>query len=203
MLVGNKSTMDAVGKGTIKFKAHVDGKWLPCRMENVLHVPTARRNLFSVSSVLDKGMKFNSSKDSCEFRKNGVIKARGIRTNQLFKMLIRVKQPEKHAWERQICHRGSLYTCGMSVSVIKIRHMYGGFLKEFRLIFSMIINSVAHALRGSSIGTVFNNVNSVLNYLVRSYMLTFVVPWKKHQLVEQGTFSVLHVTTPDCAWSTS
>jgi len=50
-------------------------------MENVLFVLTARHNLFSVTSILDEGIKFNSSKDSCEFVKNGVVKTRGARAN--------------------------------------------------------------------------------------------------------------------------
>lgn len=64
-------------------------------MENVLSVPDARRNLFSVTSVLDKGMQFNSSKDGCEFLKDNVVKAYKIQADQLFKMAIRVKQPKK------------------------------------------------------------------------------------------------------------
>lgn len=64
-------------------------------MENVLYVPVARRNLFSVISVLDKGMKFSSSKNGCKFTRGDVIKAHGVRVDQLFRMVIRVKQPEK------------------------------------------------------------------------------------------------------------
>lgn len=37
--VGNKSTMAALGKGTIKFEALVNEKWLSCHMENVLYAP--------------------------------------------------------------------------------------------------------------------------------------------------------------------
>lgn len=93
--IGNKTTMDALGKGTIKIETLVDGKWLPGKIENVLFVPAARRNLFSVVSILDKGMKFSSSKNGCEFVKGGVVKARGIRIDQLFKIIFRVKKPEK------------------------------------------------------------------------------------------------------------
>jgi len=60
--IGNKSTMDALGKGTIKFEAMINGKWLPCYIENVLYVPTARRNLFSVTSALDKVCRLNHLK---------------------------------------------------------------------------------------------------------------------------------------------
>lgn len=109
--IGDKSTMDALGKGVIKFEAFVDGKWILYYMENVLYVPTARRNLLSVTSVLDKGMSFNSSKNGCEFVKNGVVKARGIRAGQLFKMVIRVKKPEMSCVsEVNIVSRDTLHT---------------------------------------------------------------------------------------------
>jgi hypothetical protein len=51
------------GKRSVKFEAMVDKKWLSCRMENVSYIPTAHRNLFSVTSALDRDMSFNSSKN--------------------------------------------------------------------------------------------------------------------------------------------
>ena len=92
--VGNKSTMDALGKGRINFEAAVNGKWLQCHMEDVLFVPSARRNLFSVPCAVDKGLKCSTSKTECVFTKDGVVKARGVRVGKLYKMDIRVKQPE-------------------------------------------------------------------------------------------------------------
>lgn len=88
-------------------------------MEDVLYVPAARRNLFSVVSVLDKGMKFTSSKNGCEFAKSGVVKACGKRVDQLFKMMLRVKTPKKtcigeinlstkdylHVWHERLGHQ--------------------------------------------------------------------------------------------------
>lgn len=58
-------------------------------------------------------------KDGCKFIKNNVVKARGIRADQLFKMVIRVKQPEKayigkvnlsskdslHLWHERLGHQ--------------------------------------------------------------------------------------------------
>lgn len=92
--MGNDSTMNALGTGTIYFEAFVDGEWKLCHMDNVLYTPEGRRNLFSVSSAMDKGLDFHSSKDKCEFRNNGIVKACGIRSGNLLKMLIRVKKPE-------------------------------------------------------------------------------------------------------------
>lgn len=71
--------MEAFGKSTIKFKSFVNNKWLPCHMVNVLYIPDARRNLFSVTSALGNGLNFNSTKIKCEFVKDGVVKAYGVR----------------------------------------------------------------------------------------------------------------------------
>lgn len=122
--IGNKSTMDALGKGTIKFEALVNGKWLSCRMENVLYVPTARRNLFSVTSALDRGMSFNSSKNGCEFTKDGIVKARGVRVGQLFKMAIRVKTPETSCIkEVNLSSKDSLQIWHERLSHQNVRHV--------------------------------------------------------------------------------
>lgn len=93
--IGNKCTMNAVGKGTIKFEAAVNGKWLHSHMDNVLYVPTARRNLLSVASAVDKGLQCIIEKTECRFIRDGVVKACGIRVGKLFKMNIRLIDPEK------------------------------------------------------------------------------------------------------------
>lgn len=93
--IENKTTMDALGKETIKIEVYVDGKWMPGEMENVLYAPTARRNLFSVITVLDKSMKYSSSKTDCEFVKDGIVKACGKHVGRLFKVIFRVKKPEE------------------------------------------------------------------------------------------------------------
>jgi hypothetical protein len=92
--IGNKSTMDALGKGIIHFEALVNGCWKPCYMENVLYVPQARRNLFSVISAVDEGMSFTSNSEECKFIRDDVVKARGARSGHLFKMIIRIVNPE-------------------------------------------------------------------------------------------------------------
>jgi hypothetical protein len=92
--IGNKSTMDALGKGIIHFEALVNGCWKPCYMENVLYVPQARRNLFSVISAVDKGMSFTSNSEECKFIRDDVVKARGARSGHLFKIIIRIVNPE-------------------------------------------------------------------------------------------------------------
>jgi hypothetical protein len=112
--LGSKSTMDAIGKGNIRFEAMINGSWNSCVMENVLYVPDARRNLFSVTAAIDKGLIFVSDKNGCEFIKNGVVKARGVRSGQLLKMCIRVKQsPEANLttlgtlqnWHERMAHQ--------------------------------------------------------------------------------------------------
>lgn len=92
--IGDQSKMVALGKGTIKFEAAVDGQWIKSHMNNVLYAPSARRNLLSVITALDNGLKFQSSKSECEFVKDGVVKSRDMRISWLFEMAIRVIPPE-------------------------------------------------------------------------------------------------------------
>lgn len=67
--------MNVLGKGTIIFEALVNKQWLSCKIENVLYVPSARRNLFAVISALNKGMIIKSYKSKCEFVKGAEVKA--------------------------------------------------------------------------------------------------------------------------------
>jgi len=190
--LGDKSMMDTVRKG-IKIEMYVNEKWLLGKMENVLFVPTARRNLFSVTSVLNKGIKFNSSKDSCEFVKNGVVKARDVHANQLFKMAIHVRQSEKSCIEEvNLSSRNSLHTwhehLGHQNKACKE-------VSQEKIDFFDDDQFCVPVLKGSNINIVFNNVNSVLNHLVKLCMLIFVVSWKLHHLEEQDISYVLRVTT--------
>lgn len=76
MKIGNQSTIDTVGKGTIKLEAKIGGSWLSCYLENASYVPEVRRNLFSVISAFDKRLIYISSKTDYEFVKDGKVKAR-------------------------------------------------------------------------------------------------------------------------------
>lgn len=60
--ISDKSTMDTLGRGTIRFEALVNAVWKSSYISNVLYIPNAHRNLFLVTSAPDKGMSFNLSK---------------------------------------------------------------------------------------------------------------------------------------------
>lgn len=70
-------------RGNIECEVFIAGAWVPRRIEDALFVPEFRRNLFSQSSVLDKGMLFNSSKSECEFTKDGEQMVCGVRDGRL------------------------------------------------------------------------------------------------------------------------
>lgn len=72
--VGNKSTMDAVGKGRIDCEVLINGEWLTCHIDNVLYVPIGRRNLMSLAVILDKGLVMRVVRQSCEFVKDGIVR---------------------------------------------------------------------------------------------------------------------------------
>lgn len=87
--VGNKSTMDAVGKGRIDCDVLINGRWSTCHIDNVLYVPTSRRNLMSLAVVLDKGLVMRVDRQKCEFVKNGIVLLCGERYGNLYKLHIR------------------------------------------------------------------------------------------------------------------
>uniref|UniRef100_A0A1Y1K2V0 Retrovirus-related Pol polyprotein from transposon TNT 1-94 n=1 Tax=Photinus pyralis TaxID=7054 RepID=A0A1Y1K2V0_PHOPY len=91
--IGNKTSMDALGKGVVEVKTFVDGKIFDFRMLNVLFVPAARRNLFSMTAALDKGYEFKSNQKECFFVSDEKTKAKGRRVGQLFTMIMKVKVP--------------------------------------------------------------------------------------------------------------
>lgn len=80
----------STGKNTIKFEANVGDEWLPSIMKN-MYIPNIRGNLFSVTSALDNGLSFRSSKTSCEFLH---WQCSGIRRGRLFRMLIQIRELE-------------------------------------------------------------------------------------------------------------
>ncbi|KAJ8876800.1 hypothetical protein PR048_021247 [Dryococelus australis] len=76
--IDDEFTMDALDKETIRLKLLAERKLLPCHIENSLYVPSARRNLFSKISALDKQMTCNSSRAKCRFIKECVVKTRPL-----------------------------------------------------------------------------------------------------------------------------
>ncbi|KAJ3650177.1 hypothetical protein Zmor_006428 [Zophobas morio] len=77
------SIIKGVGKGDIL-------------MKQILHVPELKCNLFSVTSITDKGYSFELNREECRIFKGGEVFALGKRANQLYQLLFQVENSEKN-----------------------------------------------------------------------------------------------------------
>jgi len=67
----------------------VHGKWKNGKLENVLYVPTLRKNLFSTGACTNKGYSVIFCEKSVEIKESNVLKIEGIRQdNNLYRLLI-------------------------------------------------------------------------------------------------------------------
>lgn len=87
--MGNGEVIYAKGKGKINIKAYNGTYWIEKHIDNVLHVPDLQYNLFSLTSVLDKGYKLYSDHLHCSLKRNGEIVAVGERIGNLYTMKFR------------------------------------------------------------------------------------------------------------------
>lgn len=152
--IGDGTLLRAEGKGDIVIFALVEDQWCEKHLKDVLYVPDIKLNLFSLSTVLEKG--FTLSADSRNFKliKNGRIAAEGIRRNRLYQLLIEVKSIEcqvnvsdrisLQVWHERLAHqnfdhvRNVLKTMNIEVKATSKDNfcdacMYG---KQHRLSFS-------------------------------------------------------------------
>ncbi|XP_018300165.1 uncharacterized protein, partial [Mycetomoellerius zeteki] len=78
------------GKGTILIKRFVDGAWHDGRLENVLYVPTMKKNLFSVGACTRKNYTVVFTTDHVKISLNDDVRAVGmIQDNNLYRMLFK------------------------------------------------------------------------------------------------------------------
>lgn len=100
IILGKKGvTMKAYGMGNIKIEMFYAGKWHKAVMENVWYVPEASANLFSLQAAA--GKKYYVLLDDKELtlmsKADGKIYGSGYLSNGLFKMNLRVMEPEYEA----------------------------------------------------------------------------------------------------------
>jgi hypothetical protein len=69
----DKKEVLALGKGTIKLEARIDGEWVKCTLYDVIYIPGAV-NLFSESVLAQKGYLIIRDKESTVFLNNGTEK---------------------------------------------------------------------------------------------------------------------------------
>ncbi|KAK9680351.1 hypothetical protein QE152_g39170 [Popillia japonica] len=70
VIIGDGRKLNATGVGQIALKAYDGHSYIETTLNNVLHVPELKMNLFSVASAINKGYTMTANHDRCEFIKN-------------------------------------------------------------------------------------------------------------------------------------
>lgn len=86
--LGDNSTLQVKGKGTVHINAFANNNWKKCTIENVLYVPELKKNLFSESVITKKGFKIVKENKTAEiFDENNYLVALAIlKSNNLYEM---------------------------------------------------------------------------------------------------------------------
>jgi len=86
--LGDGASCEIRGYGTVHISLNINGTWCDGKLEDVLHVPSLNKNLFSVGACLKKGYTVIFEQDIVKISLNNVLKAAGIKKeNNLFQML--------------------------------------------------------------------------------------------------------------------
>lgn len=86
--VGDGKTLNVMGCGTVELFAWNGQKFIKTVLNNVLYVPELQFNLFSVGTVMDRGVYLVSDEKQCEFLNiKGEVCAIAKRVNKLYRML--------------------------------------------------------------------------------------------------------------------
>ena len=87
--LGDNTLCEIKDYGTVAIKIFINGEWKLGKLENVLNVPTLRKNLFSTGACTNKGYSVIFHEKSVEIKDSNVLKIRGIRQdNNLYRLLI-------------------------------------------------------------------------------------------------------------------
>ena len=79
--MGDNCTRQAEGVGTIKIKRCIHGKWFDGTLENVLYVPSFRKNLFSTNISTERGLRvvFEDNHVELQMKETGEVVAQGVK----------------------------------------------------------------------------------------------------------------------------
>lgn len=115
VVLGDGTTCDVKGHGTIMIKTFVHNKWIDSMLQDVLFVPTLNKNLLSGGACMKRNYDVLFKKDRVEILSNGVLKAIGIKQqNNLFRMIFKVVPDEANThttsslkiWHERLGHVG-------------------------------------------------------------------------------------------------
>lgn len=94
--LGDDSVCKVMGCGTILIKRLVDNEWLDGKLENVLYIPSLRRNLFSSGLCTEKGCILKLETNDVRVYRERKMLAYGIKqNNNLFRMMFKVMEQDE------------------------------------------------------------------------------------------------------------
>lgn len=102
--LGNNCQLKSLGSGTVYIKKLVNVMWKDGRIDNVLYVPTIRKNLFSVGVCTTKNYEVRFKERHVRIYSNGLPVGEGVRQkNDIFRMLFKViKSAEANTVENDL-----------------------------------------------------------------------------------------------------
>lgn len=77
--LGDDGQCAVKGVGTVHIEKLINGKWIKARIENVLYVPSLKKNLFSVGVCTTRGYKVLFSNKEVILTYNNTVEAKGVR----------------------------------------------------------------------------------------------------------------------------
>ncbi|KAF2892446.1 hypothetical protein ILUMI_13731 [Ignelater luminosus] len=114
--INNGSIIKAEAIGEVRVKAFNGFEWIDPILRNVLDVPTLKVNLFSISPIVEKGLKMSFNKFGCRvFDANGNCCATAVKRGKLFEMQFKIesgsflaggqKQFGLKEWHQRLAHQ--------------------------------------------------------------------------------------------------
>lgn len=92
ILVGNKQTILAHGRGNIAIKSFNGKTWIDATIYDVLYVPDVCRNLFSLNAATKKGCEMKANQNEIRLLNGETTVAVGVNRGGLFRMKFQVKR---------------------------------------------------------------------------------------------------------------
>lgn len=89
--LGDNSTCEVKGKGTIYIQKYINGKWINGRINDVLYIPSLKKNLFSTGAITQKGFDLRLISDNAFVYSGNDLVAYGKREkSNLYRMIFKV-----------------------------------------------------------------------------------------------------------------